>query len=110
MIYDLFKDNKLKKRDQEAVEFFSYFEKCIEAFPSCIIVTHFLYFETPDDKTNLYLSYLSLLISFASTSIPPKLAFKKSDEGGTTQYIIYSFNASTYVITNCILFGIVSTF
>jgi hypothetical protein len=77
MIYDLFKDNKLKKRDQEAVEFFSYFEKCIEAFPSCIIVTHFLYFETPDDKTDLYLSYLSLLFSFASTSIPPKLAFKK---------------------------------
>jgi hypothetical protein len=66
---------KFPKRERENIEFFTYFEKLIEAFPSCVIVSHFLFFETPNDLTDLYLSYLSLIISFLSTSIPPKIAF-----------------------------------
>jgi hypothetical protein len=75
----------------------------IEAFPSCLIACHFLYYDPPEDKIDLNLTYLSILISLISTSFPPKfIKFIK-------EYLIYSILCCSIVTNNCILFGMIST-
>jgi hypothetical protein len=93
--------NTLEKEDSKKL---LYFEKLIEAFPSCLIACHFLYFDAPQDKTDLFLTYLSILVSLISTSIPPNLIGMKF-----IKFLIYSILTSSIIICNCILFAMIST-
>jgi hypothetical protein len=71
-------------------EVIMYVEKLIEAFPCCLIAIHFLYFEAPQNKNDLYLTYLSLLVSLFTTSIPSSKDFLQD-----------FFSSSIYITINC---------
>jgi hypothetical protein len=82
---------------------FPYLEKCIEAFPSCLIACHFLYFDSNQNQSDMNYTYLCIIVSFVSTSTP---SFKFEN---TCDLISYTIMASSQVIGNCVLFGMVST-
>jgi hypothetical protein len=39
----------LDEDELKPIKYLPYVEKCFEAFPSCFIACHFLYFEPPQD-------------------------------------------------------------